>query len=196
MLLLLLTGCSEYNIRNIDLFIEKYNSLSNDALARKLFISEEAESTIEYHCLLPDKTIMTISTDIESTNIKSVSITGAEITNELCAHFKPILYSVCPTDADEALRLTDLFLESNKKEYANEMHTLKNISLYFTLTSNGVNFTVSYNEEIPAVTTVTPETAEEYSFEAVTSSISSQLFFCFPFHRQYMCCQAEKQGSF
>ena len=97
--------------------------------------------------------------------IKSISLTSDKFSNDFYETSYRILSSMSEYGIDESKKYVKDLMKEKKKEYANEMHTLNNITLFYVKTESGQKFTVTYNEEIPTETTSIPETAKEYKFK-------------------------------
>lgn len=189
----MMTSCARSNILNIDTFCDKFNESCREQIARTDFMTADKGEDIVSYYNFADNTLMCITSDKNTMNIKNLSVTAASYSDSFEGICEATAASVSEYDKENALNFVNELFSYNEKEYANEMHTLKYITIIYTKTSSGCRLNVSYNEEIPTETTTVPETAEEYSFEAVTSSTSSPLCVYSPFRQQYMCCRAEQQ---
>lgn len=192
--LITFTACASSRIRNIDTFCDSFN-LKNESLkiSRNDFITEEKESVLHSYLLTDDKILIEILSDKNSMNIKRVNITAEKndkkFLNIAVSAVKSLTDEI---DNEETEKFINDLIANKEKEYANEMHTLEYVTLFYTKTASGHRFSISYNEEIPTETTTTPETEKEYSLESVTSQTFSQPFACCLFRQLYMCCQAEQ----
>ena len=189
----MISSCARVNILNIDTFCDKFSESCQEQIARTDFMTADTGEDIVSYYTFADNTLMCITSDKDTMNIKNLSVTSATNSDSFKTICEATAASVSEYDKENALNLVNELFSDNEKEYANEMHTLKYITIIYTKTSSGRRLNVSYNEEIPTETTTVPETAEEYTFENVTSSTSSPLCVYSPFRQQYMCCRAEKQ---
>lgn len=152
------SGCSENNIMNINSFTEKFNNISDYNINTTDYVSVKKNSYIFSYYFFSNDAVFCIEHSDESGLIKSVSLSCKSFNDEFLKLSTDIVCSIDKSYYEDAIEL----LESNKKEYANQSHTRKNLSLYFTKTTAGCLFTVSYNEIEPYQTTVCPETAANY----------------------------------
>lgn len=186
-----LTSCSTGYIMNIDSFCERYNKLSKEKLERINFMSAESGGSLSSYYVIDNNILINVSSDKSSMNIKSISVTTPDYSKKYYDVIKNTTLALYDEEKDNTLKCIDEVMKDKEKEYANEMHTLKYITLIYTKTKSGHRFEIRYNEEIPTETTVVPETAKQFDYK-VTSSPSSPLCVYYPFRQQYMCCQAER----
>lgn len=192
----MMTSCARSHILNIDTFCNKFNESCQEQIARTDFVTADTGEDITSYYAFTDNILLSIISDKNTMNIKNVSVTAVSFSDRFKDICEAVAAVVSEYDKEDALNVVNELFSDNEKEYANEMHTLKFITIIYTKTSSGCRLNESYNEEIPTETTTVPETAEEYNFENVTSSTSSPLCVYSPFRQQYMCCRAEKPDFF
>lgn len=157
-LLIGFTACSEnYNL-NINTFTERFNKISEHEIERTDFVSTKENNKIFYYYVFDNNSVLCLERDENCDLINSVSLSCKSFNND----FRELAIEIITAIDNNYINEAEKLLENNKKEYANESHTRKNLSLYFTKTTAGCHFTVSYNEIEPYQTTVCPETAENY----------------------------------
>lgn len=159
----MLSGCSTDYIENIDSFIIKFNEYAKEKIDKNSMILSENKESISYYYMFENESVIEIENELKNMHIKSVSLTAEKYSENFKNRAQAVLKSLSEYDFENAEALTDNLFSDTKKEYANEMHTLKYITINYTKTSVGLKFTVTYNEEVPVITTVTPETMKEFS---------------------------------
>lgn len=163
-------GCVSEHILNIDSFCERYNMASQDStLDRQSFVSTDNGDSVSSYTVLDGDILISIVSDSDSMNIKSVSVTCEKKPPQYYKTVKCVLSAISSAYGKNDEKYADEIMKDKEKEYANEMHTLEYISLYYTKTKSGQRFSVTYNEEITTQTTSQPETAVEYTFKSATT---------------------------
>lgn len=164
--LLFFNACSGSRILNVDTFCYRFNIISqSNSLSRACFVTEEKDGELYSYCTTEDNTLIEIIHDKNTMNIKKINIVTENISDKYTDIILSSLISLSDISRNEAENIINELISENQKEYANKMHTLEYVTVFFTKTLSGNLFSISYNEEIPTETTTLPETATEYTFE-------------------------------
>ena len=165
---LFLNACSESHILNIDSFIEIFNLESDYKISKAENKSIEQKDSIVSFIIFSDNITMTIKRNKETLNIMSISI-SSEKANDVFENI--ILSTIKSLDAanEDSIEAVNELLSYKNKEYANEMRTQKFISLFYTKTSVGNQFLITFNEEIETDSTVIPETDAVFPLSKINS---------------------------
>lgn len=167
----LFTGCASDDLKNIDSFCDSFNLISEDKINRCDFLTEyDSDGELNMYCIPIENILINACVDEKTMNIKSVSVTAEKFSDKYFDIIVNIISVIGCTDRETAAEYADKVFSDKEKEYANNMHTLEFISLFYTKTLSGQRFCISYNEMVPSESTVVPETAVEYTFETVTTS--------------------------
>lgn len=159
---MLLTSCTESYVKNIDSFITEFNNLSDIELLKTDFSVKRDKNQLHSFCLVESDILLSIKADRNSMNIQSVSVTSEKQNEKIKNISSSVISAMSGFDKEKADDLINEIIKGKEKEYANEMHTLDLISIFYTRTAVGNTLTVTYNEEVPTETTSVPETAKEY----------------------------------
>lgn len=157
-----MASCSQSYVKNIDSFIAEFNNISDTELLKTDFSLKHDENEVHSFCLVDSDILLSVKSDSKSMNIRSISITSEKLSSKFKSISSSVISAVSGFDKEKADELVNAIIKGKEKEYANEMHTLDLISIFYTRTKVGSTLTVTYNEEVPTETTFVPETATEY----------------------------------